>query len=60
MLIEGKGGEVERFDFPKEVFGPESTQEQVYEGCKQGLLEEFLAGVHHALLFAYGQTGTGK
>jgi len=60
MIIEGKDGKKEEFDFPKDIFGPESTQEQVFEGSKEGLLDTFLAGENNALLFAYGQTGTGK
>ena len=47
-----KGDAVEKFDFPKTIFGPEATQEQVYEGTAPELLEGFLAGQNHALLFA--------
>ena len=61
MLIKTtRTGEVERFEFPKEVIGPESTQEQVYDTVAPDLLDGFLAGDNNALLFAYGQTGTGK
>eukprot|EP00316_Scyphosphaera_apsteinii_P000885 CAMPEP_0119300222 /NCGR_PEP_ID=MMETSP1333-20130426/2203_1 /TAXON_ID=418940 /ORGANISM="Scyphosphaera apsteinii, Strain RCC1455" /LENGTH=537 /DNA_ID=CAMNT_0007301921 /DNA_START=199 /DNA_END=1809 /DNA_ORIENTATION=+ len=60
MLIKDRKGVVEKFPFPQEVFGPESTQERVYQSTMNGLLDGFLAGENNALLFAYGQTGTGK
>lgn len=59
MQIKDSRG-VEKFDFPKQIFGPDTTQEQVYEACAPELIDSFLEGQNHALLFAYGQTGTGK
>lgn len=59
MLIKDRH-KTERFEFPKMVFGPTATQEQVYASAAPELLEGFLSGENHALLFAYGQTGTGK
>lgn len=41
------------------VFGPEASQELVYDGVVQPMLEEVLQG-YNCTLFAYGQTGTGK
>ena len=61
MLIKTtRTGAVERFEFPKEVIGPDSTQEQVFDTVAPELLEGYLTGDNNALLFAYGQTGTGK
>ena len=59
MLIKDSKG-TEKFNFPKQIFGPETTQEQVFASCTPELLDGFLEGQNHALLFAYGQTGTGK
>jgi kinesin family protein 11 len=41
------------------VFGPEASQELVYDEVVQPMLEEVLKG-YNCTLFAYGQTGTGK
>lgn len=41
------------------VFGPESTQRDVFVTCGLPMLEAALEGVN-SLLFAYGQTGSGK
>ena len=41
------------------VFGPEASQELVYDEVVQPMLEEVLQG-YNCTLFAYGQTGTGK
>lgn len=41
------------------VFGPEASQELVYDEVVQPMLEEVLEG-YNCTLFAYGQTGTGK
>eukprot|EP01048_Picozoa_sp_COSAG05_P011036 COSAG05_NODE_1013_length_6190_cov_4.171236_7_plen_107_part_00 len=61
MLIGTKGSEaVERFEFPKVVLGPETMQDGVYDTVAPELLEGFLGGDNNALLFAYGQTGTGE
>ncbi|KAL7751258.1 Kinesin- motor protein [Sorochytrium milnesiophthora] len=41
------------------VFGPEATQDTVYEDVAAPILHEVLAG-YNCTIFAYGQTGTGK
>lgn len=41
------------------VFGPEASQEEVYEECVSPLVEATFDGVNGTLL-AYGQTGSGK
>ncbi|KAI7859458.1 P-loop containing nucleoside triphosphate hydrolase protein, partial [Circinella umbellata] len=41
------------------VFGPESTQEEIYREVAQPILDEVLLG-YNCTIFAYGQTGTGK
>lgn len=41
------------------VFGPESTQVEVYQGVVEPILDEVLMG-YNCTVFAYGQTGTGK
>eukprot|EP00891_Asterochloris_glomerata_P003861 jgi/Astpho2/3861/e_gw1.00062.13.1_t len=46
-----------QYKFDK-VFGPDSTQEQVYEDTK-ALIRSVLDG-YNVCIFAYGQTGSGK
>ncbi|KAA8498582.1 Kinesin-like protein KIF11 [Porphyridium purpureum] len=41
------------------VFGPESTQQEVYDYVAAPIVEEVLQG-YNCTVFAYGQTGTGK
>lgn len=41
------------------IFGPESTQIEVFEETAVPLIQDVLAG-YNATIFAYGQTGTGK
>ena len=41
------------------LYGPNSNQDDVYEGCVRGLMNQFSRGIHCTIL-AYGQTGTGK
>ena len=41
------------------VFGPETTQEHVFENVVKGLIPSVLSGFN-ATVFAYGQTGSGK
>lgn len=41
------------------VFGPDSSQEDVYDGVVKPIVEEVLEG-YNCTVFAYGQTGTGK
>lgn len=63
LTIEDSAGQAtttEKFDFPKEVLGPDSTQQQTFDAVTADLLEDWLSGKNNALLFAYGQTGTGK
>lgn len=41
------------------IFGPESTQEQIYQSVVVSLLDSYLKG-YNVTIFAYGQTGSGK
>ena len=41
------------------LYGPESTQADVYTGCIRPLVESAFAG-YNATVLAYGQTGSGK
>ena len=41
------------------VYGPDSTQEELYEENFRGLVSSVLTGFN-GTVFAYGQTGTGK
>ena len=41
------------------VFGPYSTQEDVYDDAVRPVVDEVLDG-YNCTIFAYGQTGTGK
>jgi len=41
------------------VFGPDASQEEVYNQCVRPFVPEILAGFS-CVVFAYGQTGTGK
>ena len=47
-----------QYDFDH-VFGPKSTQEEVYETVAKPLVDVVLSGFN-ATVFAYGQTGSGK
>ena len=40
------------------VFGPDTSQEEVYSGLKMDELVAKVAEGYHATVFAYGQTGT--
>lgn len=42
-----------------QVFGPDATQAEVYEGIVEPIVDEVLQG-YNCTVFAYGQTGTGK
>ncbi|BFZ05212.1 hypothetical protein BsWGS_08251 [Bradybaena similaris] len=42
-----------------DIFRPESTQEDVFDGVAKGIIQSFLNG-YNGTIFAYGQTGTGK
>jgi kinesin family member 6/9 len=41
------------------IFGPETTQEAVFETTSKVLCDRFLEG-YNGTIFAYGQTGSGK
>jgi kinesin family member 11 len=41
------------------VFGPDSSQQDLYEGVVEPIVDEVLQG-YNCTVFAYGQTGTGK
>eukprot|EP00177_Eucheuma_denticulatum_P008603 GFKZ01015660.1.p1 GENE.GFKZ01015660.1~~GFKZ01015660.1.p1 ORF type:complete len:1167 (+),score=203.81 GFKZ01015660.1:298-3798(+) len=41
------------------VFGPDATQQDVYRGVVESIVDEVLQG-YNCTVFAYGQTGTGK
>lgn len=59
IVYERSQGKVaKKFTFDR-VFGPESTQLDVYNAVIRPLLKEVLAG-YSCTVFAYGQTGTGK
>ena len=52
---------VKKYDYPKRVFQPQSTQEDVYdEIITTNLMSSFFEKKNDVLLFAYGQTATGK
>jgi DNA replication protein DnaC len=52
-----KGPKEYKFD---KVFGPKTTQEQLFNHCNiPFLLDKTIEG-YHATLFVYGQTGVGK
>lgn len=50
------------YEFPEKVFGPQASQDELFEQVAQPLLEKFLdeQDPQSVFLFAYGQTGTGK
>ncbi|KAJ2742379.1 hypothetical protein GGI20_004520 [Coemansia sp. BCRC 34301] len=50
--------EMQRHQFDG-VFGPQATQEQVYDKVARPILEEVMQG-YSCTIFAYGQTSTGK
>ena len=60
ILADGHGET--RYDFPKNVFDKDATQTEVYAASVAPLIEDFMRipGGRNCLLFAYGQTGTGK
>ncbi|OXB74204.1 UNVERIFIED_CONTAM: hypothetical protein H355_014587 [Colinus virginianus] len=41
------------------VFGPETSQEEIFEGSMKHLVSEFIEGSNH-LVFTYGATNSGK
>jgi hypothetical protein len=54
----GRSGTKE-FDYAKEIIGPESTQERVYDSIAAPLVAQFVQG-YDVDLISYGQTGSGK
>lgn len=58
-LASAKGKTGREYCFDK-VFGPETSQEQLFSECGiPSLIEKVVEG-YHATIFAYGQTGSGK
>lgn len=51
-------GATNTFNFDR-IFGPESTQIEVFYDTAMPLVRDVLSG-YNATIFAYGQTGTGK
>ena len=54
----GTNKNLKSFQF-KQVFGPDSSQEEVYNNSCSPLIEHVLNGFN-GTYFVYGQTGTGK
>jgi len=54
----GKEEDVNNFEFDR-VFGPDATQEEIFDAAGRQLVKDVLDG-YNATLFAYGQTGSGK
>ena len=48
------------FTFAKEILGTDATQASVYDAAAGSLVKSFANDGFNVLLFAYGQTGTGK
>eukprot|EP00928_Gymnodinium_smaydae_P043676 TRINITY_DN29219_c0_g2_i1.p1 TRINITY_DN29219_c0_g2~~TRINITY_DN29219_c0_g2_i1.p1 ORF type:complete len:944 (-),score=200.85 TRINITY_DN29219_c0_g2_i1:184-2610(-) len=50
-----------QYTFPRRVFGPDCSQQEVYDVIAPELVEAFTQrNGYNILFFAYGQTGTGK
>lgn len=49
-----------RYNFCRSVKGPDSNQESVYINVAADNVRDFIMGAYNSLIFAYGQTGTGK
>eukprot|EP00051_Salpingoeca_urceolata_P015027 m.192395 g.192395 ORF g.192395 m.192395 type:complete len:1106 (+) comp18268_c0_seq2:330-3647(+) len=58
IILEGPDGHPSPYSYDK-VYGPESTQETVYDDCVAPIVEQVCRGMH-CCIFAYGQTGAGK
>ncbi|CAG8446720.1 11142_t:CDS:2 [Diversispora eburnea] len=56
VVVETEKRPIFQFDH---VFGPEATQEEVYDKAVINLLEKFLEG-YNVTILAYGQTSSGK
>jgi len=59
IINHDQGGMDVAFDYMNKVFPVDCTQEQVATDILPGLLDDFWAD-RNAMIFAYGQTGTGK
>jgi hypothetical protein len=59
VTIADRHGE-EVFGFPRRVFGDQASQAEVYRELAQPNVGRFIRGEANAVVFAYGQTGTGK
>jgi len=59
IISHDQGGKVQRFDWMTKAFPVDCTQEQVANDILPDILNDFWAD-KNALIFAYGQTGTGK
>jgi DNA replication protein DnaC len=57
LTVSGKQGREKSFNFDS-VFGPDSTQDQVFEDTRR-LVQSAVDG-YNVCIFAYGQTGSGK
>ena len=59
-LVDGHGET--HYAFPKRVFGPSASQEELFREVARPLLRTYLDAddPQSAFVFAYGQTGTGK
>ena len=55
-----KAGEREETFHFSQVFGPDSTQEQVYEKVARPMVSSLMAQDSHGLIFSYGVTNSGK
>ena len=48
------------YTYPQEVLGPDAKQVEVHRAAAAGLVKAVCSDGFNGLLFAYGQTGTGK
>jgi hypothetical protein len=55
----GGGGGSSTYDFPRAVLSAEARQQEVYDTVARDLVAQFHDG-YNVLLWAYGQSGTGK
>ncbi|NWH63466.1 KI20B protein, partial [Geococcyx californianus] len=58
QLSEKSAGQMQKFTF-SQVFGPEATQEEFFEGTMKQPVQDFIDG-HNRLIFTYGVTNSGK
>jgi len=56
----GQGDRQQKYTFARCILGPEATQEEVYGQSTKDLVHDFVSNGYNGLVFAYGQTGTGK